>query len=365
MKVWTSFDAEYIEGHLNKLKEDVTTIEMWQNLDDLREMFSGFIVASNSLMTKVQLDAKYKSAYGRISVQLPIYFHYKKLDMLFKKDIYTIEEGNIISFKTPSEIKFRDKRISDRFYYKYQDFKNISYMLETSEIIYSSILTDIATAGLSFVVSLKEKNKLSPGSIIRIRGLTDQNLETPLEARVIYVTAFKLDRESKSDLIQIGVQFTSPLDSISYKSVSKIVKTKQLKIRGLETDKFNGLHPEEFNRLLSSIATTNKQLALNIRERSEDIDRLRYLTTEMKRAFLLEVNHDLLATAMRMSSKELVFDLLSEVTTGIKDEFLEKLNVPKPASAINKAQDIISKFISDKEKSGEIILDPRSFIKYV
>lgn len=365
MKMWTSFDIEFIEEHLNKLRDDVTTIEMWQNLDDLREKFSGFISSSNSLTTKVTLDAKFKSAYSKVNVQMPIYFHYQKLDMLFKKDIYSIEDSNVISFKTPSEIKFRDKRISDRFYYKYQDFKNISYTLETSEVIYSSILTDIATAGLSFVISLKEKNKVSAGSIIKIRGLTDQSFEEDLEAKVVYITPFRIDRESRSDLLQVGVQFTSPLDSISYKSVSKIVKTKQEKIRGLETDRFNGLHPDEFNRLLSSIAQTNKQLALNIREASENIDRLRYLTTEMKRSFLMEVNHDLLATAMRMSSKELVFDLLSEVTTGIKDEFLEKLNIPKPSSAINKAQDIICQFISEKEKTGEIILDPRSFIKYV
>lgn len=365
MKMWTSFDVEFIETQLKKLEEDVTTIEMWQNLDDLREKFSGFVSSCTSVTTKVTLDAKYKSAYSKVNVQQPIYFHYSKIDMLFKKDIYTIEDANVISFKTPSEIKFRDKRITDRFYYKYQDFKNISYTLETSEVIYSSILTDIATAGLSFVLSLKEKNKLSPGSIIKIRGLTDQIFEEELEARVVYVSPFKIDRESRSDLLQVGVQFTAALDSISYKSVSKIVRIKQEKIRGLDTDKFNGLHPDEFNRLLTSISQTNKQLALNIREASENIDRLRYLTTEMKRNFLMEVNHDLLATAMRMSSKELVFDLLSEVTTGIKDEFLEKLNVPKPASAINKAQDIICKFIGDKEKSGDIILDPRSFIKYV
>ena len=97
----------------------------------------------------------------------------------------------------------------------------------------------------------------------------------------------------------------------------------------------------------------------------EDLDRLRYLTTEMKRNFLLDINHDLLAAALRLSSKELIFDLLSDVTDSMREEFLEKLDVAKPASAVNKAQDEICRLIHNKEKTGELILDPRSYIKYV
>ena len=365
MNLWSCYSPDYIEAEFNKLKEQVTTVEMWQNVDDYREKFSGFFLEVSSQNCKVQLDEKYRSSYGRINVQNAIFFHYAKRDMLFKKDIFSIENGNIISFKTPTEVKFRDLRVSKRFTYKYQDFKNISFHTDDSEIVHSHILTDVSTTGLSFVVNQKDRNKISKDNKILIVSLTDQNLEEILEARVVYLTPFKLSRESNSELIQIGVEFTSPMDSISYRSISKIVKSKQEKVRGLETSKFNGLNPDEFKRAISVVAQSNKQLALNIKERSEDIDRLRYLTTEMKRTFLLEVNHDLLACAMRMSSKELIFDLLSEVTDSIRDEFLEKLDSSKPASAINKAQDAICKFISEKERSGEIILDPRSYLKIV
>ncbi|EQC47202.1 FliG C-terminal domain-containing protein [Bacteriovorax sp. Seq25_V] len=365
MNLWSCYSPDYIEAEFNRMKEQLETVEMWQTLDDYREKFSGYFTEVSSQNCKIQLDEKYKNAYGRIHVQNPIFFHYPKRDMLFKKDIFTIETGNIISFKTPTEVKFRDLRVSKRFYYKYQDFKNISFHTDDSEIIHNHILTDISTTGLSFVVNQKDRNKISKNNKILIVSLTDQNLEEVLEARVIYLTPFKLSREANSELIQIGVEFTSPMDSISYRSISKIVKSKQEKIKGLDTTKFNGLNPDEFKRAISTIAQSNKQLALNIRERSEDIDRLRYLTIEMKRAFLLEVNHDLLACAMRMSSKELIFDLFSEVTDSIRDEFLEKLDEQKPASAINKAQDAICKFISEKERSGEIILDPRSYLKMV
>jgi flagellar motor switch protein FliG len=97
----------------------------------------------------------------------------------------------------------------------------------------------------------------------------------------------------------------------------------------------------------------------------EELDRLRYLTLEMKRDLLLSVNHDVLAAALRLSSKEMIMELLGELTESMREEFLEKLDVPKPALTINKAQDQVMKVVRDKEKNGEIVLDPQSFVKYV
>lgn len=366
MKYWTSFSADYIEAQLKKLRDNVSTIEMWQDVEDLSSMITGAIIEVGSENTKIRLDeGKYKVAYTHINVQAPIYFHHSKTDMLFKKDIYKIENNIEIVFKTPPEIRFRDLRVTPRFYYKYQDFKNITFQTPSIAQNISTILIDISTAGLSFVVTDKDKKLLNNGQEISIIGLTDQNLPEELKAQIIYIKSFKLDRENNSGLFQIGVQFSSPLDSISYKSISKIVKTKQEKVKGLDTDKFNGLNPEDFLRTISNIAKNDKQLALNIREKAEDIDRLRYLTTDMKRDFLLDVNHDHLACAMRVSTKELIFDLFQDVSSSIREEFLEKLNVPKPPSAILKAQEEITKFITEKERRGEIILDPRSFNKFV
>ena len=97
----------------------------------------------------------------------------------------------------------------------------------------------------------------------------------------------------------------------------------------------------------------------------EYLDQLRYMTTQMKVEFLKTVNQDLLAVALRLSSKELIFELFSELTQTMQKEFLEKLQQERPASAICKAQDDIVKLVREKENKGEIVLDPKAFVTYV
>ena len=70
----------------------------------------------------------------------------------------------------------------------------------------------------------------------------------------------------------------------------------------------------------------------------------------MKVGFLKSINHELLAVALRLSSKELVYELFSEVSMNMKDEFLDKLQDEKPASVVCKAQDQIIKEMSSIRK---------------
>lgn len=364
MKLWSCYNSDYIGERFESLIEDVKEFTLWQNFEDSREKFTGVLIKISQESCVLKLDEKYKGAYGRINVQNPLFFHCEDEDILFKRDVFSINNGEI-NFKRPYEVKFRDRRVSDRFYYKYQDFKDVSYTIGASEEVKSAILTDISTAGISFVVDQSERDKLKKDYILSIRTITDQEIPKGHKAQIIDVQPFSLSRESDSKLIRIGCTFIESLDSITYKSIGSVIKKKQQRVKGLDTDKFNGLNPEDFEKTIASIRSKNPQLAANIRDRVEDIDRLRYLTTDMKRQFLLDVNHDLLAASLRLSSKELILDLLSEVTDSIRDEFLEKLDLPKPASAINKAQDEIVKYIRDKEKSGELVLDPRSFVRYV
>jgi len=364
MKIWSCYDNDYIQERFESLVNNVTEFSLWQNFEDLRERYTGVLTITGQENCTLKLDEKYKNAYGRINLQVPLFFHCEEEDILFKRDIFSINNGEI-SFKTPYEVKFRDRRISDRFYYKYQDFKDITYTVGASTEIKSAILTDVSTAGISFVVDQLERDKLKKDFVLSIKSITDQEIPEGHKAQIMSVLPFALSRESDSKMLRIGCSFVESLDSITYKSIGSVIKKKQLKVKGLDTDKFNGLHPEDYEKTIASIRSKNPQLAANIRDRVEDLDRLRYLTTEMKRQFLLNVNHDLLAASLRLSSKELILDLLSEVTDSIRDEFLEKLDIPKPASSINKAQDEIVSFIREKEKSGEIVLDPRSFVRYV
>ncbi len=364
MKTWSTYNPDYIQERFQDYMNNVTLIKMWQEpLQDSHEVFGIFTKVSASKI-EIQIDEKYLKDSNRISLQKALLFHYDKDDMHFKKDLF-IRDSNIIRFDYPNEVLFRDRRITERYYYKYQDFKSITYSVGEFGERDSDILTDISNAGASFVIPSSKREDIRVGDDIFIFGLTDQELPEKHAARVVYIKPYRISRESDSSLLQVGLQFTADLDSITYNSIGNVIKKKQEKVKGLDTDGFNGLHNDEYRHKIAMIRAQNPQLAANIHERVEDLDRLRYLTTEMKRDFLLDVNHDVLASALRLSSKELIFDLLDEVTDSMREEFLEKLNIAKPASAVNKAQDQICSIIHKKERSGELVLDPRSFIKYV
>jgi flagellar motor switch protein FliG len=159
--------------------------------------------------------------------------------------------------------------------------------------------------------------------------------------------------------------FDDQLNNISYKSISSIIEIKQRKSQGLDPSKYCGVDNNDQTRLLNKIEAGNKALANNLKDNIEYLDQLRYMTTQMKVEFLKDVNHDLLAVALRLSSKELVYELFSELTKNMQEEFLDKLQNERPASAICKAQDEIVKLVRAKEKSGEIVLDPKAFVTYV
>ncbi len=364
MKLWSSFDPDYIEEKFNEYRESLQPIRMWQEpIQDYPEIY-GVITHVSTNEFKITVDEQYRKHFNKLSLQKSLLFHSSFDDMHFKKDLFSIDDSTI-KFSTPNEVRFRDNRITPRFYYKYQDFKSITYTLGEFGNQESDILTDISNSGASFVIPSTKRESLDIGSIIYIQALTDQDLPEDIKAEICYMVPYKITREASSSLIQIGINFKSDISSISYSSIGNVIKRKQQKIRGLDSTGFNGLNPDEFERKIGAIKTKNPQLAMNIREKVESLDRLRYLTTEMKRQFLLDINHDLLAAALRLSSRELIFDLLSDVTDSIREEFLEKLDIAKPASSVNKAQDEICKIIHQKEASGELVLDPRSYIKYV
>src|SRR5690606_22978057 len=152
---------------------------------------------------------------------------------------------------------------------------------------------------------------------------------------------------------QIGIEFTNELDSVSYKSITSIVEVKARRVAGLRPGTFCGLSFEEQVNKLNKIEQENRQLSINIKDNLEQLDRIRYMTTQMKIEFLNMVQLELLATALRLSSKELIYDLMREVTQTMQNEFIDKLAIIKPASAICKAQDQIVKLIREKEASGE------------
>lgn len=364
MEYWKTYQKDVILKCLKRALKVTNTITLWQQLGSHRETYSAQFKTLSKQLCEVSVDGN----PDLFDPTKPIYIHFPRSKVIFKKDHYNFYQ-NMLEFAMPGEIQVFDKRKLQRYSYLYQDHKVITYHSEEkvtdSEMplfTFSSVLVDISIRGAGVVVTQEQVESFQVGSIILLDNITDQKLPTPFKVKVVYIESYKV---FEKDLFKIGLSFADSLDSISYRSIKNIVEKKQKRAEGLSRDVFCGLSSEEQINTLNSIEFKNPVLANNLRVNIRYLDRLRYMTSYMKTDFLKLMNLELLAVALRLSSKELIFELFSEVTKTMQTEFLEKLGTEKPASAICKAQDDIVKKMKELEKSGAIVLDPESFTTYV
>lgn len=360
--MWTTYNRQIILSRLTKMMDTDTSVVIWQNSKDIREKFSGEFISLDNDNAELNLNPEYLKADYPIIKGQQLFFHCYGGEILFKRDAFQLDDLGLV-LKTPAELMIKELRKFERFYFKYQDYKCITF--DFKEQIISEIIIDLSVEGVGVLLPLYTAKDLHNGSKIKISHISDQGLPDVVPATIVYKTILKNNGELSATHIKLGIKFDEGLDSITYKSICSIVEKKQKLMEGIETSYYNGLLPNQIEKNLAQIAEKSRPLANNLRDQIENIDRLRYLTTKMKIYFLREVSLDLLATALRLSSKELIFELFSDVSETMREEFLQKLDVAKPPSAINKAQDEISKIMATKEATGEIILSPEAFSQLV
>ncbi len=366
MQYWKTYRKDIIMANLEEIFNQKVEFTMWQQHGSHRYTFKATFKEVSRKNCRIKI---LKSENGSIfNDGTPIYAHITPPDIIFKKEHFK-RLNNMIDFSLPGEIQVYERRQTKRFYYLYQDHKNITFHSEqvdheTEKPIFtqSSVLVDISTSGAGIVVGKEAAAKLERGQVLLLDNLTDQQLPSPFKVKVQYIQPYA---SLEQDLFKVGIKFDDQLNVISYKSITSIIEIKQKKVQGLDKERYCGVDSEEQINLLNKIESSNKVLANNIKDNIEYLDKLRYMTTHMKVDFLKTINQDLLAIALRLSSKELIYDLFSELTETMQDEFLEKLETERPASAICKAQEEIIKEIRAKESAGEIVLDPKAFITYV
>ncbi|MCP4913431.1 MAG: hypothetical protein GY909_09935 [Oligoflexia bacterium] len=368
MEMFSLFKSRMIQDTLDEIFESRANWTIWQPSTQGKVKISGVITMVDEQNLTMDIT---EGDPGEIKASEPIYAHCPQKDVIFKRETFQLK-SKTLTFKTPNELKLRERRRVERFTYKYQDFKTVSlkFYNDKEGKGHSFTLNDLSTSGLSFVCPKSELPNVENGTELFITHISDQEMPEDHHCKVVYISRFMLpegvqDRTNANELVKVGVDFLQSLESVTYKSISSIVAKKQERTRGLDVDSFKGLMDDEQQRVLNKIAEDNQALASNIRDRIEEIDSLRFMTPQMKQTFWLEVNQDLLAAALRLSSRELIYDLLIDVTDRVREEFLFKLDDAKAPSAINKAQDSICEFIRAKVKSGEFVLSPTSFVKYV
>jgi len=369
MKYWKTYQKNLIMKILDAVKKEELEILLWQTQGENRRIYSARIsgLKKSELILKFNPESINDLQYFDNSKSY--YAHIKVLETLFKKENFNLI-GTSLESTLPNELQIYERRKNERFTYLYQDHKNLTFkthkaITPDSEHDYTqpSVLVDISTSGAGIVVPQEVRDKMPIGSKIYLINVTDQKLPSPFEVEIIYDEIYR--EEDGHKLYKIGLKFSDQLDSISYKSIRSVVEKKSKRSQGLDPSRYCGLtHEEQINKI-NQVELKNPQLAINLKNGIDYLDRLRYLTTQMKIELLTNIKHDLLASALRMSSKELIYDLLIEVSSNLRNEFLDKLEDERPASAISKAQDEVMKYIRDKESKGEFVLSPNSFETYV
>ena len=339
---------------------------MWQIVHENRITYEAEFIEVSKQFCKIKIDANSKN-FDRFKPEEPFFVHVPGLDIILKKEKFA-KLSEYIEFSLPSDIQLYEKRRNKRYNYKYQDHKNITFQSISKDqegkpdFRFSCVLIDISVAGAGMVVSKEILPLIEKGTSFHLTNLTDQKLPEPFLVKAVYKEEYSA---SGGELYKVGIIFMDELDSISYKSINSIIEIKQKKTQGLSNELFCGLDFEDQVYKINKIEQHNAVLASNIRDNIEYLDKLRYMTIKMKVDFMKDINNDLLAVALRLSSKELIYELFSELTDTMQKEFLEKMQVERSASGVCKAQEEILKEIREKEANGEIVLDPTAFITYV
>jgi hypothetical protein len=367
IKMRTTYKRYEIKEILKQALGSDKSVTIWQFEHDQRRIFTGEFIEINDDTTTLDLGDLSKYSYELRSDE-PLYIHGNYKKFVFKRDHFGLD-GKVLTVKTPSELKVEDLRSKDRFSFKYQDHKVFSYSFngKDEKMSQSAFLVDLSIKGAGIIMPTEEASNLQYTSSVTVNAITDQKLPEGLKAQIKHLTLYETGEENTEDLslTRVGLQFDQIIDSISYKSVLSIVEKKQKRVIGLDVETFHGLDELQLDKALAALDANDGFTAGKIRENIECIDRLRYLTPHMKTELFLEVNHAIFAVALRLSSKELIFELLSEVTDTIREELLFQMKDSHPISAVKKSQETIIEYIKEKEKKGEFVLDPDTFVEYV
>jgi hypothetical protein len=367
MDLWTCFNQEYIFERLNRHKTQNAPLTVWQERNSSQKIETSALIQT---ITKDKILFKLPASYFKMEYlfkdDLPLYFHNELNEVIFKRDNFTIAK-DFLAIGFPFEVKFIEKRHIERLRYRYQDHQEVTFSRksagESTSQIFIANMINISVHGICFVAPIKDEKCFSKDQEVEIFKMTDQLLEKSCLGKISYVYHYEDVKNKGNKFAQIGVKFHEALDTIIHKSVASLLERKQKSLKGLDWEGFIGLTFEAQERILSNAKTSNQTLPLAIRltENVEYIEKVKYMTPRMKMHFLKEISHDALAKALRICTKDVVFDLLNELPARLKEDILKKMEDSQMLNTIDIAMDTVCTYLRAKEKSGEFVLDASLF----
>lgn len=123
-----------------------------------------------------------------------------------------------------------------------------------------------------------------------------------------------------------------------------------------------GSQKEALERLKSFLSMKD---ADQIYENVMYLERLQYMTLDMKRELLRKYDHDILAMAFKFSSTALIKSFLGDLSDRLKQEILHGLQRKSTIGEFQKKLEDLSTFVKKQESKGAFVLDKDSHEVYV
>ncbi|MFZ8934255.1 MAG: FliG C-terminal domain-containing protein, partial [Bacteriovoracaceae bacterium] len=128
---------------------------------------------------------------------------------------------------------------------------------------------------------------------------------------------------------------------------------------------YHGMTVGEQEALYKKLTKEEDKHVEELRTNIESLEQLEYLTKSMKIKLFQEMKVSSLAIALRLCRKFVIISLIKDISENLREEFIYEIQHKQPLSKVIEVQKQLLKYISEKEKSGDIYLDSESFNKEV
>ncbi len=227
--MWSLDEQGRIFEMLQTVVENRNFVNVWQRSDANTVQARGVIKSLDR--SKCMIGFAKNIGKGFFDPNETLYVHCEGIDIIFKKENFSSEDGAIV-FKTPTKLLIKEKRRIERMRFKYQDFKEVEFSFEKEgkEFKTKQMLLDISILGIGFLAPKSLAENIEVGDEINIHMMSDQKLDAKsFRAKIVNRIDDEEGNKYSDDYVKYGVEFLEPLEFVIYQSKDLVVPKTQRK----------------------------------------------------------------------------------------------------------------------------------------
>lgn len=201
-----------ILGLLDKITQDEQIVTFWQNDDDRRIIYKGYVYDLDPYKKTLILKSVNNELLLKLEKDLPIYFHAEERSMIFKSEDY-MREGSLLIMPIPKQVKLNENRSAVRFSLKKHLIRSVQHQKEMGLNgsgkfkTFSVNCIDISQTGIALELNASHLTRYLVGEKIIIKEVAGIAIPN-VEAEVIHIVPIDGDKK----IFRAGLVFTKALN---------------------------------------------------------------------------------------------------------------------------------------------------------